>query len=441
MGSLMRSDTSVEGVDGQKRRLEDLKNEKGRLSQIVAETRNAGKEAGAWISELREVSKEIKALQKRIKKQLNEGRTDGKWAPGSVTPFPSIAERSKVQPFKVIPCIGELKARADAYVGQHPGASVWHRPLVSSFVEKTYGHPTLYLCAVTDYGTVVGILPVVQLNSRLFGNFMVSMPFFNYGGVLADNAEIANELIGAADQWRQREGAKHLELRFPQDNGLGLPQRTDKVTFWLPLPTDSAALWKSFKPKIRAQIRRGERELSSFSIGGSELLDEFYRVFSVNMRDLGTPVYSRAFFQNLLACLDGQAWLVVARINGKPVGCAFLTGYRDRMEIPWASTLRKYSHTGINMVMYWKILEFAIERKFSIFDFGRCTEHAGTYRFKQQWGAHPITLHWDYVLPAGQKLPELNPNNPKFRVLIAIWRKLPVWLANLLGPRIVRVLP
>ncbi|MBW7470070.1 FemAB family PEP-CTERM system-associated protein [Marinobacter sp. M216] len=437
----MERDISLVGLEDQKHRLDRLKNEKGRLGRLVNEARRSGGTGDHWISEFRDVSQEIKRLQKLIKKQVNGAEVEKKWAPETIAPPPAITEKPLDKPVSVKPCVGDMLIAADEYVGQHPGAAVWHRPLISSFIKQTYGHKARYLCAVTECGKLVGILPVVRLNSRLFGNFMVSMPFFNYGGVLADNADIAHQLIYAADQWRREEGAKHLELRFLQDNKLGLPQRTDKVTFWLPLPDQSDALWNSFKPKLRAQIRRGNRDLSSLSIGGSELLDEFYKVFSVNMRDLGTPVYSRAFFRNLLAGLDGQAWLVVARIGGRAAGCAFLTGYRERMEIPWASTLRKQSHTGINMIMYWKILEFAIEHKFKIFDFGRCTENAGTYRFKEQWGGQPIALHWDYVLPTGERLPELNPDNPKFRLLIAAWRKLPVWAANLLGPRIVRVLP
>jgi lipid II:glycine glycyltransferase (peptidoglycan interpeptide bridge formation enzyme) len=111
------------------------------------------------------------------------------------------------------------------------------------------------------------------------------------------------------------------------------------------------------------------------------------------------------------------------------------------MEIPWASTLRSYNHTSINMIMYWKILEFAVQQGFEVFDFGRCSEDAGTYRFKQQWGAEPVKLYWDYLLPEGENLPKLNPNNPKFRVLIAVWQRLPVWLANLIAPRIVKALP
>ncbi|MBW4933414.1 FemAB family XrtA/PEP-CTERM system-associated protein [Marinobacter sp. F4206] len=437
----MGREISVAGLEDEKSRLDQLKDDKGRLSRLVADARKSGGDVDRCVSELREVSQEIKRLQKLIKKQVNGGQAEKKWAPPNLVPPPAILDMSLDTAITVVPCTGEMRAVAEEYVSQHPGSSIWHRPLISSFIEKTYGHKTLYLCAVAVSGELTGILPLVQLNSRLFGNFLVSMPFFNYGGVLADNAEIAHELIAAADRWREEQGARHLELRFLQDNRLEVPQRTDKVTFWLPLPDQSNVLWDSFKPKLRAQIRRGDRELSELVIGGSELLDEFYRVFSVNMRDLGTPVYSRTFFHNLLKHLEGHAWLVVARIDGRAAGCAFLTGYRGRMEIPWASTLRKHSHTSINMIMYWKILEFAVEQGFEVFDFGRCTENAGTYRFKQQWGAQPIGLYWDYVLPAGEKLSALNPDNPKFRFLIAAWQRLPVWVANLLGPKIVRVLP
>lgn len=441
MDSSMEREASSTSLEDYKSRLDQLRNDKGRLSRLVGEARKSGSGADGLVSELQDVSVEIKKLQKLVKKQLNDTPANNKWMPPAIVPPPAILDKPHHGFLSVKPCDAELSSAADDYVAGHPGASLWHRPSISSFVEKVYGHQTRYLCAIDHNTELVGALPIVQLKSRLFGNFMVSMPYFNYGGILADNSEVARALVAAANQWRQQEASEHLELRFLQDSELGLPQKTDKVTFWLPLPERCEDLWGSFKPKLRAQIRRGERELTEFSIGGGELLDEFYRVFSINMRDLGTPVYSRTFFGSLLEHLKGQAWLVIVRINGQAAGCAFLTGYRDRMEIPWASTLRQHSHTGINMIMYWKILEFAIERGFSIFDFGRCTEKAGTYRFKQQWGAQAIDLYWDYILETGKSLPALNPGNPKFRLLIAAWQRLPLWLANLLGPRIVKVLP
>ncbi|WP_286219897.1 FemAB family XrtA/PEP-CTERM system-associated protein [Marinobacter apostichopi] len=437
----MEMEISATEVHDSKTRLALLKNEKGRLGRLVAEARKSESVSDELMASMKAVSAEIKALQKTAKEQHPGSPLSRKWAPKHLLSPVAIASERVEGSVVIKNCLGSLQTEADAYVAGHPAGSLWHRPIISTFVETTFKHPTRYLGAITESGEFVGILPLVQLNSRLFGNFMVSMPYFNYGGILAENAKIAGELIKAADSWRQQEAGKHIELRSTQGTSLGLPRRANKVTFWLPLPSNVDDLWGSFKPKLRSQIRRGERAVTEFCVGGRELLKDFYKVFSTNMRDLGTPVYGRDFFENLLQSLPGQAWIVIVRIDGRAVGGAFLTGYRGRMEIPWASTLRRYGHTSINMSMYWRILEFAIQQGFKVFDFGRCTEQAGTYRFKRQWGAQEITLNWEYVLAEGESLPALNPDNPKFRLLIAAWRRLPVWLANLLGPRIVRMLP
>ncbi|AZT84123.1 FemAB family PEP-CTERM system-associated protein [Marinobacter sp. NP-4(2019)] len=431
-------------LENSKARLDQLKGIKGQLSRQVGEARKCGESPGKLIADLRHVSEEIKRINKLLKKQLNEAQakeTKEKWTPPSVEIPLAIADKQANAPIRIEVCNEAIKPAANAYVDSHPGASIWHRPVISTFIESTYGHRTRYLCALDTNDRVLGVLPVIQLRSRIFGNFLVSLPYFNYGGVLADNKDVANRLISAADQWRQTLDSKHLEMRAGRDHGLGLPQKTDKVTFWLPLPDNTEQLWESFQPKLRSQIRRGKREMTGLTIGGPELLGEFYRVFSENMRDLGTPVYGRAFFRNLLSSLEGHAWLVIARIDGKAAGCAFLTSYRGRMEVPWASTLRRYNRTAINMIMYWKMLEFAVQQGCSVFDFGRCSRDAGTYHFKQQWGAQPLKLYWDYVLPEGKRLPALNPDNPKFRLLIAAWQRLPVWAANLIGPHVVKVLP
>lgn len=282
---------------------------------------------------------------------------------------------------------------------------------------------------------------MVQLNSRLFGNLIVSTPYYNYGGILADSPEVARRLLEEGIRWRNTIGSQSIELRHVSDSGLDCTKRQDKLTFWLPLPAKEQILWDSFQPKVRAQIRRGEKEKPEFLIGKHELLNEFYKVFSRNMRDLGTPVYGRAFFSGLLDYLSDNAWLVVLRVDGKPVGCAFITGFGTRMEIPWASTLREYNHTGINMMMYWRILKHAVSNGYQLFDFGRCSKDAGTYRFKQQWGATPVQLNWEYALPEGQEPPGLNPDNPKFRFLIGVWKRLPVWVSRLIGPPVVKYLP
>lgn len=424
-------------------RIESLKATKGRLSRQVGEARKSGGDCDTLIAELQSVSGELKALQKSLKKELNQGATSGRaWQPEAPSVPGAILDEShgavEITSLSDNPC---ARAPVEDYVRNHPASSLWHTPEILQFITNTCGHAHQYLYASDRDGQIRGVLPVVQQTSWLFGNFMVSVPYFNYGGVLADSPIIAKELTQKAEQWRSERGARHIELRHTQDEFPDFPKRTDKMTWWLPLPKDQKWLWDSFQPKVRAQVRRGEREVSGVDIGGAELFEDFYRVFARNMRDLGTPVYGRDFFKNLLRTLGSRATLVVARIDGKPAGCAFLTGFGNRMEIPWASTLREHNHTGINMAMYWKVLQLAVEQGFELFDFGRCSRDAGTARFKQQWGAHPVPLHWHYCLPEGSEMPGLNPNNPKFRLLIAIWKRLPVAIANLLGPRIVKDLP
>jgi FemAB-related protein (PEP-CTERM system-associated) len=159
------------------------------------------------------------------------------------------------------------------------------------------------------------------------------------------------------------------------------------------------------------------------------------------MRDLGTPVYPRRFFAEILAAFPAQAKVFVIDIADKPVAAGFVLTHRSTAEIPWASSLREANRTGANMLLYWAVLRDAVAAGLTRFDFGRSTRDSGTYRFKEQWGARPQQLRWHYWLPVGEALPHLNPANPKYRTAIALWRKLPVPVANWLGPHIVKYLP
>jgi FemAB-related protein (PEP-CTERM system-associated) len=425
--------------------MEDLKALKGSLSRQIGQAKKAGEDPTALLQQLKAVSDELKERQKAEKKQLN--RTDQPSESSQEPALPvrpgPVQKRSRKSVHQIVAVVRgeEAEAAWDQFVKNHPAATPYHFIKIRSFIEQTYGHTTHYCYALSADGEMLGVMPLVQLSSRLFGNFIVSVPYFNHGGLLANSEEAAAKLIAVANDWRQTVGASHIELRHLENSGLELQQRRDKVTFLLPLPADPDALWQSFRPKLRAQIRRAEREEPEFVLGGAELLDDFYDVFASNMRDLGTPVYGKAFFRNLLEHLGESARLVVVTLNGKPAGCAFLLTHADQMEIPWASTLREFNTMGINMFMYWKVLEHAVTSGYVVFDFGRCSKDAGTYRFKQQWGAQPIPMHWDYCLPEGDSLPELNPNNPKFKLLIAVWQRLPVWLTRLIGPPVVKNLP
>ena len=209
----------------------------------------------------------------------------------------------------------------------------------------------------------------------------------------------------------------------------------------LPLPDTEGQLWKDIGSKRRAQVKRPLRENPRVVVGRSELIDDFYRVFAENMRDLGTPVYSKLFFGEIISRFPEHCTIIIVYLEGNPVGAAFLISYKGTMEIPWASTIKRVNHLAINMLMYWEALKHAINTNNDYFDFGRCTVGSGTFRFKKQWGAQTRQLYWHYYLTEQNELPELNPGNPKFQLAIRLWQVLPVYLTKLVGPGIAKNLP
>lgn len=330
----------------------------------------------------------------------------------------------------------------DSFVYAHEKASIYHLSAWRSVIENAFGHGTHYLYTTNRNNDVSGILPLVQIKSALFGNYMVSMPFFNYGGILAASYEAKKALLAGAETLAREKGASHIEFRDVLDDAdFGDEVRTDKVSMRLSLPEGEEELWSNIGSKLRAQIKRPAREGVRVSVGGIELLDEFYEVFSRNMRDLGTPVYSRKFFEEIFMCISDACRIVISRKGDLPVAAGFLIGYRGMMEIPWASSLREYNRLGVNMCMYWEALKYSVNQGFKQFDFGRSSVDSGTYKFKKQWGAKPIQLHWHYWLKSGQAIPMMNPSNPKYKLAIDMWQKLPLPIANYLGPMIVKNLP
>lgn len=326
------------------------------------------------------------------------------------------------------------------YVKKHPAACLHHRSEWLDLFRNSYGHQCFYFTAFDNDNKIVGILPLVRLKSRLFGDLLVSMPYFQRGGAIADHPLIEQKLMQAANQQADELGIEHIEYRddIPRK---GLPVQTHKVNMVLVLPANIDDLWQSFSSKLRAQIKRPQRENPETFIGREELLNAFYSVYSRNMRDLGSPAHSKNFIAQILRHFPDNSWLVVVKLNQKPVGAALLMAHGETMEIPLASTIRAVNHLSLNMRLYWQVLQFAIKKSYKFFDFGRSSKDAGTFRFKQQWGAQPQALYWHYWLSEGSALPELNPNNPKFVLLINIWKRLPIVLTNILGPTIVKYIP
>lgn len=329
----------------------------------------------------------------------------------------------------------------EEYVAASGNATAYHQLGWKQVVETSFGHRTYYLLSENAQGKIDGILPMVQLRSLLFGNFFVSLPYFNYGGICIDRRELSGALIQAAIRVAKKEGAAHLEIRETVRLEDGLPCKSEKVSMRLDLPGSAEALWNVFPSKLKSQIRKPQKEGFSVSIGGEEEIDSFYRVFSKNMKDLGTPVYPRRFFREIIRSFPLSTSICVVRDKNAPVAAGFLVGFKNTLEIPWASSLREYNRLAPNMLLYWSALSFAIERGYGVFDFGRSTPGEGTYQFKAQWGAKPVPLYWYYWLRGAGSLPEMNPKNKKYRFAIEIWKRLPLVITQVVGPRIVRNLP
>ena len=329
--------------------------------------------------------------------------------------------------------------RWDAYAQSHADTSGYHLWAWRPLFEEVFGHRAVYLMAQRA-GTAVGILPLVEFRSTLFGRFFVSLPFLNYGGLVADDAQAGDSLVAAAGRLARERRCSHVELRHAERRCHTLVPRQHKVAMTLPLPTSADALWNGLDRKVRNQVRKAEKSGLTVATGGRELVGEFYRVFARNMRDLGTPVYPVALFEFVLDTFPEAASVVVVRQGTSTVAAGITCRWRDRVEVPWASSLREFNTLAPNNLLYWTILQNAIGAGASLLDFGRSTPNAGTFHFKRQWGAQPAPLYWEYDLVRGE-VPDQGPSNPKFQLAVRTWQRLPLTAANWLGPHIVRSIP
>jgi FemAB-related protein (PEP-CTERM system-associated) len=303
-------------------------------------------------------------------------------------------------------------------------------------------HHGVYCLEAVESGRTCGFLPLAFVKSLLFGRFLVSLPYLNTVGVWADDADVRRKLIDRAIELADELRVRYLELRHEQPvEHPALTERFgNKAHMRLALPSFVGQLWKQLSCKVRNQVRKGQKNGFETAWGGRELLPEFYAVFSQNMRDLGTPVYGRRLFDQVLRQFPNQAELCVLRAEQMPVAGALLLHGRGVSEVPSAACLREYNPSCANMLMYWSLLERAVIRQQDVFDFGRSTINGNTYRFKKQWGAEPEAAVWQYYLRQGT-IADMRPENPRYQRAIHIWQRLPVALTCLLGPPIVRGIP
>jgi FemAB-related protein (PEP-CTERM system-associated) len=328
----------------------------------------------------------------------------------------------------------------DRFVLAHPDGTFFHRAPWREVIAGVFGHATHYAYAERD-GAIAGVLPLGQVKTALFGNALISAPFCVYGGPLAADAETGQALAAHAAEVMRARGVPVLELRTRDpvdwlDPAQWVPRPDLYVTFRKPFTADDEANLKAIPRKQRAMVRKGiERGLASVAERDTARL---HPIYAESVRNLGTPVFPRRYFDALLAAFGGDADVVTVLDGEEPIASVLNFYFRNEV-LPYYGGGRAIARERYgNDFMYWETMRRAASRGCALFDFGRSKQGTGSFAFKKNWGFAPEPLAYRFRLAPGQAIPELNPMNPKFRLFIAAWKRLPLPVANLLGPHIVR---
>ena len=322
------------------------------------------------------------------------------------------------------------------FVEAHLSGSASHLFEWREIVERTYRRRPIFLSASRG-AKLTGVLPLVWMPGRLGGRRLVSMPYLDLGGPLALDRESRDALLDNALAYAEELGAAGLELREDAPAG----SESLRHRFVLSLREELDQLWQAVGGKVRNQVRKAEKSGLVTQREEPSELDSFYAVFALNMRNLGSPVHDRRFFAQALDRLPDCRLYVTRNRSGTPVAGAIGIRCGAQLVVPWASSDRAARPLCPNHSLYWAILREAVAEGLESFDFGRSTVGGGTYRFKKQWGAEARPLGWRVMTPEASA-PTGDPGPSRLdRVLVGTWRRLPLALANRLGPRVRGRLP
>jgi FemAB-related protein (PEP-CTERM system-associated) len=323
----------------------------------------------------------------------------------------------------------------DSYVDKHPHGSIFHLSNWQNIVQATFHHHPSHLIAENGTGDTQGILPLFIVKSRIFGKMLVSTPQAAYGGILADNETIAEVLLAKAQEIARNENVEFLELRDFQSglNSTSLQTKDLYVTFRQELFEDPEKNFLLIPRKTRAECRAGIKHDLEFRV--NEIgADGFFYVYSRSVRDLGTPVFSRKLFSNCINEFGNNCRIYSVHWKGKLISAVLTFFYKGEVIPYYGGSIREYNHLGSNNFMYWMLIKHGCENGYRVFDFGRSKKGTGSFDFKKRWGMAMIDLPYRYALVRRQSLPDTSPLNPKFALAIRLWSKLPIPVANTLGP-------
>jgi len=324
----------------------------------------------------------------------------------------------------------------DEFVFACPQATFFHRSAWLQLIEQQFGHQAFFLYAEQD-GAITGVLPLAQVKSMLFGHSLVALPFAVYGGVAASNDAAAASLETEAQAIAQRLGVEHLEFRNTAPRHTDWPKQDLYVTFRKEIFPEEEANMQAIPRKSRASVRKGIKNALVSQIDAN--VDRFFALYADNVHRHGTPAMPKRYFAALLQAFgDDAEVMTVTSPDGRPLSSVLSFYFRDEVLPYYAGDDESARDLAANDFKYWELMRRACARGLKVFDYGRSKQGTGSFAFKKNWGFEPTPLHYEYCLYKREAVPQNNPNNPKYQLMIRTWRRLPIGVANWLGPFIVR---
>jgi len=344
------------------------------------------------------------------------------------------------QDWDVEPLTSGHHAAWDRFVSEHPHASPFHLIAWQKTIEESFGYRSWYLW-VREGSRVRGILPLFEVKNPILGRVLISTPFAVYGGILADGPEARRALYDRALALGSQLGVQYIELRnaFPEQCA-GESNVNRYVSFAQPLLPDAEATLESLPKKTRNLVRKALKHPFRMEYGVKHLT-HFERLYATNMRRLGTPCFPSKYFANLTRNFGELVDVRETWLDGKAVAASLNFFFRGEMHIYYAAADTRLNALGPNTFMYFDHLCWAGRNGYTSFDFGRCKRGTGVFEFKRHWNTTMRELPYEVVLVRRKELPNFSPANPRFDLAIRLWRKMPLWLTRLLGPRLIRLFP
>lgn len=327
----------------------------------------------------------------------------------------------------------------DSYVNRHAQGTVFHLSKWQKMIQASFAHKPCHIILEGKDGSIGGILPLFLVRSRIFGRMLISTPQAAYGGILADGRGEYAALLAKAEEIARKEKVQFLELRNMQ-NDLGKDSLLTKdlyVTFRQELYDDPEKNFLKIPRKTRAECREGIRNALEFRMDAIGV-DGFYQIYSRSVRDLGTPVFSKKLFAEGVRQFGHECKIFSVHHQGKPVAAVWTLFYKNEVIPYYGGSIREYNRLAVNNFMYWMLIRYGCENGYKVYDFGRSKKGTGSFDFKRRWGMEMTDLPYQYYLVEKKCLPDTSPLNPKFALSIRLWQKLPMPVANAIGPMIAK---